>query len=234
MPNWGDNVHWNSGARWWVPTPERITRRMSIIAINTAKLPLADKLGRGQEIITKSTSNPDVPGNAAVLAAFVTAQDALTGAMNDEVAARSAVTQKVTVRQDALVEWTTTLNALAGFTGSATGGEAAAIESAGFGVRAPRTPPQPLPAPEGLVAKTNGTPGHTLLSWPPLAGAKSYIVQISPDPMTAASWSFARTCTTASADVNGAEAGKRYWYRVAGVNGKGQGPWSEPACRPVI
>ena len=27
--------------------------------------------------------------------------------------------------------------------------------------------------------------------------------------------------------------GTRNWYRVAAVNGKGQGPWSEPTCRPV-
>ena len=47
-------------------------------------------------------------------------------------------------------------------------------------------------------------------------------------------WEFATSCTTASADVNGAEPGTRHWYRVAGVNGKGQGPWSQPVCRPVM
>ena len=88
--------------------------------------------------------------------------------------------------------------------------------------------------PEGLVARTNGTPGHTLLSWPPLDGAKSYVVQISPDPITANSWAFASSCTTASADVGGAEPGKKSWFRVSGVNGKGQGPWSEPTSRPVM
>lgn len=207
---------------------------MALITTNVSKLSLADKLVKGQEIITKSTANPDVPGNTAVLAAFSTAQTTLKTAMDVEVAARGTVTQKMTVREDAQADWTTKLNALAGFTESVTGGLAAKIESTGFGVRAPRTPPQPLPAPEGLVARTNGTPGHTLLNWPPLEGAKSYIVQISPDPMTATSWAFACGCTKADTDVNGAEAGKRYWYRVAGVNAKGQGPWSEPACRPVM
>ena len=52
--------------------------------------------------------------------------------------------------------------------------------------------------------------------------------------MTATSWGFALNCTTASANVNGAQPGQRYWYRVAGVNARGQGPWSEPACRPVM
>ena len=234
MPHWGDNIDWDSGAHWAAEAPHQINKKMGLITTNVSKLSLANKLVKGQEIITKSTSNPDVPGNATVLAAFVAAQTALEDAMNDEVAARGAVTQKVTVRNAAQAAWTTALNALAGFTESATDGEPAAIESAGFGVRSSRTPPQPLPAPIKLVAKTNGTPGHTLLSWEPLAGAKSYVVQISPDPMTATSWTFACSCTTAAADVNGAEAGKRYWYRVCAVNGKGQGPWSEPACRPVM
>ena len=80
----------------------------------------------------------------------------------------------------------------------------------------------------------NGTPGHTLLSWPVLPGAKSYIIESSPDPITPASWGFSATCTTASANVNGAQPGQRFWYRVAGVNAKGQSPWSEPVCRPVM
>lgn len=234
MHHWGDNVHWDSGARWSVPAPNKPKHNMGLITTNVSELPLAEKLVRGQEIITKSTANPEVPGNAAVLAAFVAVQQALEDAMNEEVAARGAVTQKATVRKDALAAWITGINALAGFTESATGGMAAAIESAGFGVRGPRTPPQPLPAPEGVVARTNGTPGHTLLSWPPLPGAKSYMVEQSPDPMTGTSWSFACNCTTAAADLDGAEPGKRFWYRVAGVNAKGQGPWSEPSCRPVM
>ena len=234
MPNWGDNINWDSGAHWWAPAPEGTNKPMALITTNVSKLPVADKLVKGQEIITKSTANPDVPGNAAVLAAFSTAQTALQTAMNNEVAARGVATQKMTLRGDAQKDWTTKLNALAGFTESATNGNAAKIESAGFGVRAPQTPPQPLPAPEGLVARTNGTPGHTLLSWPPLDGAKSYVVQISPDPITANSWAFASSCTTASADVGGAEPGKKSWFRVSGVNGKGQGPWSEPTSRPVM
>ena len=137
---------------------------MGLITTNASKLSLADKLVKGQEIITKSTTNPDVPGNATVLAAFSTSQTALQTAMNNEVAARGVVTQKMTLREDAQRDWTTKLNALAGFTESATNGNPGKIESAGFGVRAPRTPTQPLPAPEGLVANTNGTPGLGLSS----------------------------------------------------------------------
>lgn len=234
MPNWGDNINWNSGAHWSVPAPPNSNNHMSIIVTNTSKLPLPEKLLKGQDIITKSTGNANVPGNTTVLAAFTTAQTALQTTLNAEIAARSAVTPAMTAREVALDTWTAKLSALASFTESATSGDAGKIESAGFAVRAPRTPPQPLPAPTGVKASTNGTPGHTLLEWPPLAGAKSYNVEISPDPITPTSWSFACSCTTSHADVNGAQAGQLYWYRVAGLNAKGQGPWSLAVPRPVM
>lgn len=207
---------------------------MSTIANNVSGLPLVDKLVKGQDIITKSTNNPAVPGNATLLAAFVTAQEDLDFANKAEVAARSAVPAKMTAREVAQENWMERLNLLASFTESATAGDAEAIESAGFAVRSPRTPPQPLPAPTRVVANTNEKPGYTELGWEPVAGSKSYVVQISADPIATGSWAFAATGTAARIQVNGADAGKRHWYRVPAVNARGQGPWSEPACRPVM
>lgn len=57
--------------------PRKAIEPMSTIAINVSGLPLVDKLVKGQDIITKSTNNPAVPGNATLLAAFVTAQEDL-------------------------------------------------------------------------------------------------------------------------------------------------------------
>ena len=52
--------------------------------------------------------------------------------------------------------------------------------------------------------------------------------------MTDTSWSFLTTTTGASHYGNGATAGQKRWYRVAGVNSMGQGPWSDPSLRPVM
>ena len=218
-----------SGTQGWVAL-----RKENKTHVNDSGLPLADKLVKGQDIITKSTNNPKVPGNATLLAAFAAAQADLDFANNAEVAARSTVPPKMTARETAQENWMEKLNLLASFTESATAGDAEGIESAGFGVRSPRTPPQPLPAPTRVVANTNEKPGYTELSWEPVSGAKSYVVQISPDPIAPGSWTFASTCTASRIEVNGADAGKRHWYRVSAVNGKGQGPWSEPASRPVM
>lgn len=207
---------------------------MPIIAIKVSKLTLPQKIEKGQVIINKSTENPDVPGNATVLSGFSAAQDALNTANTTEMEARVALAELMEARITAEEDWMTKLNLLASFTESATGGEAGSIIGVGFAVRNRRTPPQYLPAPINVEAVTNGTPGHTQLTWAVVAGAKSYVIQISPDPITPTSWQQSCICTAANADVNGAEAGKCYWYRVAAVNAKGQGPWSDPASRPVM
>ena len=233
--DWRNRACLVSGTREWVALRKEI-KPMSTIAINVSGLPLVDKLVKGQDIITKSTNNPAVPGNATLLAAFVVAQEDLDFANKAEVAASSAVPAKMTAREVAQENWMERLNLLASFTESATAGDAEAIESAGFAVRSARTPPQPqpLPAPTRLVADTTEKPGYTELGWEPVVGAKSYVVQISADPIAPGSWAFAATCTAARIEVNGADAGKRHWYRVSAVNARGQGPWSEPACRPVM
>lgn len=206
---------------------------MANIVINASKLNPTEKVTRGQDIITKSTNNPQVPGNGPALAAFVAAQEALATAIAEEVAARSAVTAKMTARENAVAEWTAKLNILASFTESATEGNPEGMESAGFDVRASRTPPQQLPMPTRVMVIVNEKPGYSDLSWDPVYGSKSYVIQSTATPDDPESWRFAFSCTASKAQVNGATAGMPHWYRVAAVNAKGQGAWSEAAARPV-
>ena len=107
------------------------------------------------------------------------------------------------------------------------------IQSAGFDVRNAPTPPQLPGQAVNFKVALNGMEGHSSLSWDTLAGADHYVIQTSPDPMTDMSWSFVTTTTGASYYGNGATAGQKRWYRVAGVNSMGQGPWSDPSLRPV-
>ena len=207
---------------------------MSIIAINAAKLPIAEKLVKGQDIITKSTSNPNVPGNTAPLAAFSTAQTALTAANAAYEPNRQAAATLMTARDNALEEWNTTLTGLAGFTESATGGEAEKIQSAGFAVRGSATPAKPVGQVQNVRVSYNGTPGYSNVRWDRETNADAYMVQCSADPITETSWKNMGTVTKPKFEGNGATPGIKCWYRIAAVNGVGEGPWSEPALRPVM
>jgi hypothetical protein len=207
---------------------------MAIIATNTTRLPILDKLMKGQDIITKSTGNPNVPGNAAALTAFTNAQADLEAANTAYESNRQTGVQLLAARDVALLAWNTALNGLAGVTENATGGEAVKILSAGFDVRGPATPKPPLGAPTDLLAMTNGSPGVTKLTWSPLDGARLYVIQQNPNPTVDTGWAQVATSTKARCETNGVEPGSEMWYRVAGVDSTGQGPWSAPTSRPVM
>jgi hypothetical protein len=207
---------------------------MSQIRLGISQLTLEQKLTLGQNIITASTSNPNVPGNTAVLAAFTTTQTALEDKLAAAVAARATSKTCTTEQNDAEAAWVAKLVALASFTQSATAGDQAKIESAGFSVRGT---PAPLPVPDQVMSLNvllNGSPGHSKLIWEPVAGAEGYLVQGSPDPITPLSWTQSIVSTKTTFLGNGATAGQKYWFRVAAFNAAGQGPWSEPASRPVM
>jgi hypothetical protein len=207
---------------------------MSNIACNVNKLTLPEKIQRGQDIISASSGNPNVTGNAAAVADLVTAQTALSTAMAAYEAAKTACKEAMASREAAAAAWNAKVNALAGVTEALTDGDEAKILSAGFDVRAPRTPSQPLGAPTNARATTNGEPGYTTVSCDPLAGAKSYVVQKSNDPTAEEGWVTVATPTKATCDTNGVTPGTRAWYRMAGVNARGRGLWSEPTPRPVM
>lgn len=179
------------------------------------------------------TNNPLVPGNAACLAAFTPVQTSLVAANEAVKVARDALKQALIHRNGVETDWDDKATCLCAFTESATGGSAEAIVSAGFGVRAHRTPPQPLAAPENLTVKTNGSPGVSKLSYR-LQGAETFLIERSLDPVTPVNWAQVLATTKTHCEIPGAEPGKRCWFRVAGVNPVGQGPWCEPACRPVM
>jgi hypothetical protein len=233
MARYNDGTRYNSGAVYGV---DAVSKRMSKIKVNVSDLPVPQKLIRGMEFITMGTSNPNVPGNAALITALTAAQTALQNAEEAVEQARNTAKQKTADRNTALAAWMTAVTNLAGFTQSATAGNAGKILSAGFEVANPAVP---LPVPElvavtGVTVAINGMPGHSKIEWNPVPGADGYLVQGSADPITPVSWQMPQISMKLTADTNGATAGQKYWYRVAAFNGNGQGPWSPVTERPVM
>ena len=235
MPYWSDGARYDSGARYDDPAPQpNSNKRMSQITTNISGLSVDSKIARGACIISKSTGNPLVPGNGPTLAAFSAEQSAFITANTAVLSARENLRQQTAARAAAEKRWTDKCNNLADFTQIATNGDEVAILSTGFGVRGANTPPQPVAAPENLKVSTNGSPGISKLRWKPVTGAVSYLVEMSPDPITNDSWVQVDTPTKASAEIPGAEPGTACWFRTAAVGAAGDGPWSEPARRPVM
>lgn len=230
---WG-HVSWNTPGAKWQPAGVVNKIHVSKIACNVRNLTIPVKIVKSTDLILKGTNNPLVPGNADEITDLTARQTALVAANNAYEAARTACKQALSARNDAAAAWLGSVYALAGATEAITGGNETAILSAGFDVVSPRTPPQPLYAPLNLRVETNGRPGVTKTSWEPLYGAKTYILQRCPDPIEEAKWTTIATPTRADCETDGCQPGKQSWFRAAGVNPKGQGPYSEPAPRPVM
>lgn len=207
---------------------------MATITTHTSRLPILDKCLRGACIITMSTDNPRVPGNADAVAAFSAIQGNLTAANTAVDIARNTLNQLLATRDDAEKRWDRGIAQLATMTEALTGGDPTDILSAGFGVRDTTGRPQPLTAPANLRVATNGSPGRTKLSWDGLSGAVLYLIQMSLDPDAQLDWRPMTTSTKTSREFDGAQPGQPAWFRVAAVNATGQGPWSGPAQRPVM
>ena len=207
---------------------------MPTIATNTYRLPIAEKLQKGQIIITQSTDNPNVPGNDDALARFAAAQAQLDAASAAFAAIQTQAKQLLAARDIALADWNTSLNGLAGVTESITGGSPEKILSAGFDVRSPKTPKQRVAQVEALQVSFDEVPGYSNLAWKPDPNADIYRIESSPDPVTDESWEECGMSTEAKFRTNGATPGQRRWYRVAAFNNLGLGPWSGPASRPLL
>jgi hypothetical protein len=207
---------------------------MAKIKVDMSKLPVGQKLVKTGELVNLGTDNPNVPGNATLIAALAAARTALETAECAAEEARTISKQRTADRDAAEAALNTAVTNLAGFTQSATGGNPGKILSAGFALC---KPPTPVPMPQGVLGLTvrlNGTPGHSLVTWEAEFVAEGYLLQGSPDPITPTSWETPVISLKTKCDANGASPGAKYWYRVAAFNAAGQGPWSEPACRPVM
>ena len=207
---------------------------MATIITKTSRLSIPEKSVRGTVIIAMSTDNPLVPGNEAPLAAFSAVQDELATAETAVNTARQTLSELVARRDIIEKRWDQGISQLASFTKFATNSDPTAMLSAGFGVRGPDTPSQPLPAPQDVTARTNGEPGRTDLRWAAITGAMVYVIQRCADPITDEGWEYLPVSTRASSETAGAEPGKHCWFRVAAVNSTGQSPWSPPTRRPVM
>jgi hypothetical protein len=88
--------------------------------------------------------------------------------------------------------------------------------------KAPPSAPQMPDTPTGLESTVGDHDGQLDLSWDPVSGAKSYVIQQSADPPAATSWTHDTTSTKSSTTVDGLTSGTRYWFRVSAVGPRGR------------
>jgi len=202
---------------------------MKRIALNLRGLAPEQVRDKTQTILNKITGNANFPAPDPPLAELQATHDALDQNLNDIASAETGLTT-LRKQRDALVEQAITgLSAEANYVETASKGDEAKLVSSGFDVAAERGAPQPLGQLGNLSASTGDNAGELDAQWDRLAGARSYEVQTSPDPITATTWQHAVVATRSSVTLGGLPSNAVRWVRVRAVGASGPGPWSNPA-----
>lgn len=205
---------------------------MPRIKLNLRSLSIPEKVARAQQLVAALTGNVNFPSPHPPLAQVTAAIDELETAANAVQAARQeakARTAAQNAREDALDQ---ILAQLVAHVESVAGSNQELIMGAGLDVRAaPSSSAATHAAPPSLTATVGEHDGEIDLSWDAVRGARSYVVERSPDPPADSTYSHAAVSTRSSTTIEGLTSGTRYWFRVAAVTTAGQSAWSNPAAK---
>jgi hypothetical protein len=218
-----------------VPQPPRRMAKIKVkLALSTKSD--ADLLTFAQAHVTAMTGNANfttpLPSAANFTAALTPYQTALAAFNTAQAAAKLATTNKDTARL-ALENVLTARGNYVELTASTAADPTAVIESAAFSTRSAKTPAG-VPAMVANLSITAGdNAGELDLQWDPVSGAKTYDIELSPDPITPTSWTAKPSVTKSKAVILGLTSGAKMWARVRAVGAGGIGAWSDPATKIV-
>jgi hypothetical protein len=206
---------------------------MAKIALGLGKLKPAPKIQLAKDIKTGMTGNANTPTPNPPLATMgtqtTTAETKLTvvNALEEQLkAARLDL-------ENALITLDGGLTLQAAYVQDVTGGDAVKIATTNMPIRKPSLPIGPLGQVMALKVIAGVNAGELKASWKKLRGAKSYEVQVSVDPFTAATWRGVAPSSKVRTVIDGQTSGAKMWVRVRGIGSGDPGPWSDPATMIV-
>jgi hypothetical protein len=205
---------------------------MARVKLNLKSLNIPEKLARAQQIVAALTDNANFTSPHPTLAEVTAAINELEAAGNAVQAARQEAKARTAVQKEKEEALDLILTQLVSHVESIAGNDDQLILSAGLDVRAPAVHVSASPnAPNAMTATAGDHDGEIDLAWDTVRGARSYIVERSPDPPTESSWTHAGVSTRSQITLDGLNSGTRYWFRVASVTAAGRSGWSSIAMK---
>jgi hypothetical protein len=209
---------------------------MSKIKFNLSALSIPEKIARAQQLVAALTDNPDFTDPHPPLAQVTAAINELEAAANAAQAARQEAKARTAAQHEKEEALDKMLTQLVAHVESIAGDDQQRILSAGLEPRTAASSHSALHSaasstPPNLTATFGDHEGEIDLSWDTVRGARSYVVQRSPDPPTDTSWVHAEVATRSKITIEHLTSGTRYWFRVAAVMPTGDSPWSNPAMK---
>jgi hypothetical protein len=200
--------------------------------LSLRELSLPEKITRAHQVVAALTGNADFPSPNPTLAQLTTAIDELETAQADAQAARQQAKTTTSIQNEKAETLERLFSQLSSYVENVSGGDEKKILNAGLDVRAEAAFSTAEPdTPTDLNVTAGDHDGELDVQWDKVDRARSYIIEISPDPPTPTSWKQAGVATRSQTTIDGLTSGTRYWLRVAAISATGQSGWSDPATK---
>lgn len=191
----------------------------------------AELAARANAILNAVTANAALPNPTPSVEEFQTGINDFSDALAIALTGSNYDKDLKNEKRDALI---TLLHNLSNFVLFKAAGNELIVKSAGFTpAKAERNPaPEVGPATEQQL-QDGPNAGELNYSFKRVPGAKSYLYQCTPDPITESSVWEQKVGTVSKVRFSGLPSGRRIWCRVMAIGRDGQAVYSEPISRIV-
>src|SRR6476620_1186603 len=179
----------------------------------------ADLLLRSNSIVSSITGNAYFPTPTPTLASI---SSAITAFQTATEAAVGGGTQLISVRKAARQEVIDQLHLLSNYVLFTAAGNEVIATSSGISITKPSAARPPIEAPAGLEVKPGKNRGELEAKCGRVAGANSYLHEITPAPLTADSQWKSYPATAARYLHTGLVSGQEYVFRIAAIGPRDQ------------
>lgn len=190
----------------------------------------ADLEVKANNILASMTGNANFPTPTPTLAVIQASINDYTNALAKAKTGSPLDKAEKNAKREALI---INLHALGSYVLFASNGDALVAQSSGFSIaRLPSPGPELAPATNQKL-EDGPNAGDLKYSFDKPPGAKSYIYECTPDPITENSVWQRQQGTVRKTMFSGLQSGQRHWCRVMSIGINGQGVYSEPVSRVV-
>jgi hypothetical protein len=183
-----------------------------------------------EAIVTACTGNPHLPVLPPQFTALTTA---LTDYRTALAVAASGNKTDIILKNQKKELLVNALVAFGYFVVTIANDDEAIISSLGYEVSGDPQPMPPISKPEIIRIMDGPNVGELKVEIRSVKGARLYLYQCTPDPLTAANQWTSQSSTTSKSLLKNFESGKKYWSRVVAYGTGEQVVYSEPVSRIV-
>lgn len=188
-----------------------------------------DLLGKARYVINQMTGRPEFPSPDPSLATATTDANDFEQSIQDAEAGGSYDRSVRDSKKQVLI---TTMHNLGNYVLFTAKGNRLVAELSGFTISKDKTPRPPVEKPVGIELSDGPNAGDLFLLFTKVKGAKSYMYQVSLDPLDETKW--ITVCGTTRKNLfTGLESGKKYYVRVIAVGVNKQMVYSDVFARTV-